>query len=284
MGNEGVITSASLAIEQGMMSMLQNVAIHRILGGGDAFLVLLSILCVAKAVPNDYYVVRRLSGLTYALLYSTVINMLLDMVVIYGDNILSLINILGVFMITRSLHSNDVNAYAQYMTVSNAGEVLLQYGDDAVALASGLAIFAHIIGWEEETVKLLATQCVITTLKKYLPLDFLLISVLAIVYITHPFSRKFPMTAKVMKYAVFATSSDSRLIEVPHWLMAIALSIIQHWEVDEVITAFASYAGAQAIVLAFIESASSVINGDPILVLVSTMIGIRIFLEISTHK
>jgi hypothetical protein len=166
------------------------------------------------------------------------------------------------------------------MVIANAGAIVMKYESDAISFVMSLAIAAHVTSTEEELAKLLATQCTVTWLATQFQTDLAFPTVIAIIYLAHPFMTRYPMMAKVTKYAVFAVSNDPHVKSLPYWITTILLLIVRRINYDDVLTSFATYAGTHVLILSFIEVVRPMVEHDPLLVLTSLLIGIRVAMEI----
>lgn len=280
--DEGVVVTVALALEQALLSRLRS---SRVVGSlmheSDFPLLLLGTLCVAKGVAS-VPIVRRVSDFTIALMYTMVLNTLLDKSVEGFETALALLNTLSIFLLSRGLGTQAVEGYFQYMFVSNLGDLLRRYGDLGMLVSVVASMLAHASGIHQETASLVAVQGVITWLRDSLPSESLLPSALAILYVAYPFFRLFPSTTRVMRFAVLAISLDVHLAAVPRWAILVAAATLSR-TADEATATFASYVAIQLFVTCFIDLASPELETDTPIIVSVLVISIRIFHQLGVY-
>lgn len=274
--------SVATGLEQGVVALLSSKssrALLTLVPHEDLILLCVALMVVTNAIPREITLLGRVSSIMASIFTTIALNTTLAAVPIQGDPPLTCLNLLGVFMFSGAVQQDGVNMTAQYLLISNLSLAIQGFKEDALAVAWTLALIPAMLGVDQDLVSLAQLVTVETFtgwVRTLLPSGALLPSTLLLLYLTAPFTDQFPVLARLSRFAVFAVSNDQQLHTLPLWIIGIGLWTLWLVDTEETGKAFAATAGANVAVLVLLDAAKIPMDNDPVPVLLTLLVLIRI--------
>lgn len=274
--------SVITGLEQGVVALLGSKSSRTLLQlvpHGDLILICGALVVVTNAVPREIALLGRVSSIMATVFSTIALNTALAAVPVPGDSLLTFLNLLGVFMFCNAVQQDGVSMTAQYLLISNLSLALKGFKGDALAVAWALPLVSAMIGISQDLVSLAQMVTVETFtgwLRELIPPGTLLPSTLLLLYLTAPFTDQFPLLTRLSRFTIFAVSNDQQLHTVPLWIIAVGLWIIWLIDTEETGKTLAATAGANVVVLVLLDAAKFPMDNDPVPVLISLLLAIRI--------
>lgn len=279
MSYQGLPLSAVHGLETGMWAALGRATTRELLLLGrpqDLPFYCWVALVLVRGLP-DVLVVRRMSRIFTQAFYSVAVSATLHSVDTQGDTGLELLNLLSVYLLATTAHQAAFQGPAQYLLVGAVAKCLRETGQAAMPLAAlAASLPAGIHPSFPELCRLVMVDVYMTALLSALPPTQVLLSVLALLYFTHPFATLFPPLMNLYTYAVFAATSDAQLRSLPLWELAYALAFVWRLAPDPVLARTACVAGGSVLVQLLVASLQPAMRNDPALVLMAVLLAIDI--------
>ena len=229
--------------------------------------------------------VTRVSDMMTEVFTGISLNTLMSLVCIPGDTGLTFVNLLCVYTLCYLFRDDYTLGVAQYLIASNLRSAI---GDfemfEVLAVAWTISVLPAMTRLDEDLSTLaqfIGMQWCISWFSSSQPGALALPVTLSLIYLLSPVARIFPVLASVNGYAVFAVTSDSQLAPMPSFAIITGLWILWRSALDDVTTAFALRAGAGLLVSTSIDSLQTLIDEDPIPVILAILLFIRI-IEVRT--
>lgn len=275
-------------LEQGALALLGSKSTRTLLAlASPAELILLcaALQAAMSAVPRKTPLAGRLASIMAQVFWNIALNTALQAVVVPGDPPLTCLNLLGVFFLGMATQQEDAGVSAQYLLVANLSDALraLEQGSEGLlGIAWALAVVPDALPpplGDSETAhlaRLVTVETFTGFLREQLPHPGMLPTTLLLLYLVAPFVERFPVLARMNRFAVFAVSNDQELHEVSPWLIAACLWALWLADPEPTARAFAAAAGGSVAVLAALDAIRVPMDNDPVPVLVALLLLIQI--------
>ena len=227
---------------------------------------------------------KRVSRLMTRIFLSIATDTLLGSVIIPQDSGLTVVNLLSIYTLCYLLNAESLAGVAQYLLASNLSKTLRRFDDEAVALCSVIWCLPPALGLDQDAVslsRLVTVQWATSLLSASLPAGMLLPVALCIMYLAQPFAPFFPVLGQLNSFAVFAVTNDLLVASTPSWILFAYMWAAWRLAPDPVCLMFSQRAGTAILVVSIMSCLKTPIHNDPIPVIVSMLLAIRILEDLS---